>query len=119
MTGRHRVTPRWDGDYNLYVRRNAWHPTYNQSYVQKLGIDVHSTWTTSSPGFTDYTNQNVSLTSSSPAREAGIDLFERFGFELPGGYTDKNTYPGGRPHVGALAYGKPMPTYWRGGGAKE
>lgn len=115
-TGRHTCVPNWDGGYNLYVRRDVWSPEFHRDYVQKtLGIELHSVWTTEKPGFADYARRDVSLRADSPARGAGIDLYDQFGMELPGGYTDEDYYPGDRPDVGALSYGEPMPTYWLGG----
>lgn len=99
----------WDGDYNFYAARNGWldnitgdgttSPANGQAYAQGQGIDLHGTWTTAAPGFTNLAGGDVSLTASSPARGGGADLTALFG-PLPGNpSTDR----------GALPYGTPMP----------
>ncbi len=98
----------WDGNFNTYVQRTEWIEDYGQTYAKAQGIDPDSVWSTESPGFTDLDAHDVSLTADSPAREAGIDLYEHFGFELPGGYS-QGYYSGSAPDAGALPYSTPMP----------
>ncbi len=100
----------WDGDYNVYVRRgtswkvnctSGWtdRPTGNDTYAHNQGMDLNSLWTTAAPGFTNFANGDYSLTSTSPARGEGANLYSLFGSDLPG---DVST------DCGALAYGQPM-----------
>ena len=94
----------WVSDYNTYVRKStAWDGTCNQAYAQgTLGIDLNSLWSTSSPGFTNYAT-DMSLTSTSPARNRATNLTTVFGFTPPGTLS---------ADCGALAYGTPMPQYY-------
>ena len=116
------VEAMWDGDNNVYVLRgDTWQlsggvwsiidnpsatwldnintdPLNGQAYAQAQGIDLNAYWTTSSPGFTNFNNKDLSLTSSSPARGRGANLTSLFG-ALPGSPSTD---------CGALPYGTSM-----------
>ncbi len=97
----------WDGNYNVYAQRTTWKQSWNAAgtlvdnitYATSRNIDLNSLWTTSSPGFTNLAAEDVSLVSTSPARNRGTNLTALFG-SLPGGPSTD---------AGALPYGTSMP----------
>lgn len=101
------IKPNWQGDYNVYVRRNKdqrWDTTKQIATDQK--IDLHSLWTTGDPGFTDFEKHDVSLKADSPARgrAGGLLAFFKQGSAaaIPNAKEKADD-------AGALQFGEPMP----------
>ena len=104
----HSVEPNWQGDGNVYVRRDQdshWETT--RALAAQRSLDAHSLWTNGSPGFVDFAARDVSLQTNSPALHRGIDLSKLVDPPWPG--CEPGYFSGPAPDAGAVPLGQPMP----------
>lgn len=116
----------WHGNFNVYVKANPgerpfpaeWDTLssstrlsyWNNGHTQMTAasVDLNSAWlTTGLPGFTNSAERDLSLLSTSVAKDAGMNLSVGQPRSLPGCPT--GYFSGSAPDCGALEYGQPMP----------